>query len=116
LTKLQIEGPTPDELQKAKNQSISAYYRSLQSIAGRAQVIGQQQVIFGDYHRLSKVEDQINAVTAADIQRVIKTYLQPTNRTVAILVPTAATGDSPRGRRGGGGGAPPAEPSPDDQK
>jgi zinc protease len=116
LTKLQTEGPTPDELQKAKNQSIAAYYRSLQSIAGRAQVIGQQQVIFGDYHRMSKVEDQINAVTAADIQRVIKTYLQPTNRTVAILVPAAATGDSPRGRRGGGGGAPAAEPPPEDEQ
>jgi predicted Zn-dependent peptidase len=62
-------------------------------------VIGQQEVIFGDYHRLSKVEQQINAVSAADIQRVMKQYLQPTNRTVAILVPTAASGDAPRGRR-----------------
>jgi len=109
LTKLQTEGPSPEELQKAKNQSIAAYYRSLQSIANRAQVIGQQEVIFGDYHRLSKVEAQINAVTAADIQRVMKQYLQPTNRTVATLIPTAASGDAPRGRRGSGGAAPAPE-------
>jgi zinc protease len=103
LTRLQTDGPTPDELQKAKNQSIAAYYRSLQSIAGRAQAIGTQQVIFGDYHRMSSYEAQTDAVTAADIERVMKTYLQPNNRTVAILVP-ANTGDQPRRGRGQGAG------------
>ena len=101
LTKLQTDGPTPDELQKAKNQEIAGYYRSLRSIAGRAQVIGSQEVISGDYHKMATVESSINAVTAADIQRVLKQYFQPTNRTVAILIPTTAPdGDAPRGRRG----------------
>ena len=89
LVKLQAEGPTPDELQKARNQAVASYYRSLRSIAGRAQVIGQADVIFGDYHHMATVEASINAVTAADIQRVLKQYFQPTNRTVAILIPTA---------------------------
>jgi zinc protease len=88
-------GPTPDELQKAKNQAIAAHYRSLRSIAGRAQTIGQAEVIFGDYHTLSNVEQKIDAVTAADIQRVMKQYLKPTNRTVAILVPTDDAGGPP---------------------
>jgi zinc protease len=112
LTKLQTDGPTPEELQKAKNQSIAAYYRSLQTIAGKASAIGNQQVIFGDWHRMGTYEAQINAVTAADIQRVMKTYLLPTNRTVAILVPTG--GDQPRGggRRGGGGPPPATTPPP----
>jgi zinc protease len=98
---LMTRGPSADELQKAKNQAIASYYRSLQSIAGRAQAIGQSEVIFGDWQRMNSVEQQINAVTAADIQRVMKTYLQPNNRTVAILIPTAG-GDAPRGRRQGG--------------
>lgn len=103
MTRLQTDGPAAEELQKAKNQAVASYYRSLQSIAGRAQAIGTQEVIFGDWHRMATVEQQINAVTAADLQRVMKQYLQPTNRTVAILVPTAGATDAPRGRRGGPG-------------
>ena len=88
MNKLASDGPTPEELQKAKNQEVASYYRSLRSISERAQAIGQAEVIFGNYHTLSTVEQKINAVTAADIQRVMKQYLKPTNRTVAILVPT----------------------------
>lgn len=89
MTKLSDDGPAPEELQKAKNQAIAAYYRSLRSIAGRAQTIGSQEVLFGDYHKLQTVEATINAVTAADVQRVMKQYLVPTKRTVATLIPTA---------------------------
>ena len=120
MAKLATDGPTPEELQKAKNQYVAGFYRSLRSISGRAGVIGNEEVLFGDYHKLSSVEATVNAVTAADIQRVMKQYLKPTNRTVAILVPTAGEGDQPRGRRrpGGGapgGGAPPAGPPPTDR-
>ena len=99
IAKLTADGPTPEELQKAKNQAIAAHYRSLRSIANRAQEIGSQEVIFGDYHKLATVEQSINAVTAADIQRVLKQYFQPTNRTVAILVPTSPAAGA--GTRGG---------------
>ena len=90
LSRLQSEGPSAEELQKSKNQATAAFYRSLESIAGRAQVIGSEEVIFGDYHRMSSVEQSINAVTPADIQRVMKQYLQANNRTVAVLIPTSA--------------------------
>ena len=108
VNELGATGPTPEELQKAKNQLIASYYRSLQSIAGRAQVIGTQEVIFGDWKRMGTVEEKINAVTAADVQRVTKQYLQASNRTVGILVPTAG-GEGGGGRRqrpaAGNGGA-----------
>jgi zinc protease len=94
IDKLAATGPSPEELQKAKNQYIASYYRTLRSIADRAQEVGEAEVIFGDYHLLSGVEQKINAVTAADIQRVIKQYLKPTNRTVATLVPTVETPDA----------------------
>jgi zinc protease len=89
LNDLATHGPTAEELQKVKNQETANYYRGLRSIANRAEMIGQAEVIFGDYHELSTVEKSINGVTAADIQRVMKQYLKPTNRTVGILVPTA---------------------------
>lgn len=89
IDQLMTDGPTPEELQKAKNQYIANYYRSLRSINGRASVIGNVEVLFGDYHKMSAVEPTIEAITAADIQRVMKQYFQPTNRTVATLIPTA---------------------------
>ena len=90
MDKLSADGPGAEELRKAKNQAVASYYRSLRSIAGRAQVIGSEAVIFGDWHRMNTVEASINAVTAADVQRVMKQYLVATNRTVATLVPDAA--------------------------
>jgi len=90
IDKLAADGPGAEELQKAKNQAIAAYYRSLRSISGRAGVIGNEEVLFGDYHKMSSVEQTIQAVSAADIQRVLKMYFIATNRTVATLIPTAA--------------------------
>jgi zinc protease len=92
MDKLAATGPTVEELQKAKTQEIADYYRALRSIAGRAQEVGEAEVIFGDYHLLPSVEQKVNAVTAADVQRVMKEYLKPTNRTVATLIPTADDG------------------------
>ncbi len=89
IDKLAAEGPGDKELQKAKNQAIAAHYRGLRSISGRAGQIGNYEVLFGDYHKLDGVEQEYAKVTAADVQRVMKKYLVKTNRTVAVLVPTA---------------------------
>jgi zinc protease len=78
------------ELQKAKNQAIAAYYRTLRSINRRANVIGRYEVLFGDYHKLANVEQEYSKVTAADIQRAAKEYFDVNNRTVATLIPDAA--------------------------
>ena len=74
-------------MQKARNQAIAAHYRSLRSINQRANTIGQYEVLFGDWHKISTVEEEYNKVTAADIQRVAKQYFGQNNRTVATLIP-----------------------------
>jgi len=89
VEKLKASGVDEHELQKAKNQVISSYYRSLRSINRRANVIGRYQVLFGDYHKLANVEQEYNKVTATDIQRAAKEYFDVNNRTVATLIPTA---------------------------
>jgi zinc protease len=89
VDKLKSAAVDDHELQKAKNQVISSYYRSLRSINRRANVIGRYQVLFGDYHKLANVEQEFNKVTAADIQRAAKEYFDVNNRTVATLIPTA---------------------------
>ncbi|HLZ41393.1 MAG TPA: pitrilysin family protein [Candidatus Sulfotelmatobacter sp.] len=89
IDKLKSTGVDDHELQKAKNQVISSYYRSLRSINRRANVIGRYQVLFGDYHKLANAEQEFNKVSAADIQRAAKEYFDVNNRTVATLIPTA---------------------------
>ena len=90
MEKLKTAGVDDHELQKAKNQAISAYYRSLRSINRRANVIGRYEMLFGDYHKVANVEQEFNKVSAADIQRAAKEYFDVNNRTVATLVPDAA--------------------------
>jgi len=95
IEKLKTAGVDEHELQKAKNLTISSYYRSLRSINRRANVIGNYAVLFGDWHKLASVEQEYDKVTAADIQRAAKAYLEADNRTVATLVPTAAPDTTP---------------------
>jgi zinc protease len=101
MEKLKSSGVDEHELQKAKNQAIGDYYRSLRSINSRANVIGAYQVLFGDYHKLASVEHEYNKVTAADIQRAAKDYFDANNRTVATLVPDTSA-EAPPGAPGAG--------------
>ena len=90
IEKLKANPIDDHELQKAKNQAIADYYRSLRSINRRANVIGKYEVFFGDYRKLTTVEQEFNKVTTSDIQRTAKEYFDVNNRTVAILVPDAS--------------------------
>jgi zinc protease len=87
IEKLRAEKVTDDELTKAKNQLLSSHYRSLKTIAGRANLLGTYEVFYGDYNKLYTTEQEINKVTAADIQRVAAKYFVATNRTIATLIP-----------------------------
>ena len=90
LDKLKAAPVSDRELAKAKNQITADYFRQLQTIAGRAQQIGAAQVFFGDWKHVNQYPDLINAVTAADVERVLSKYFAMTNRTVATLIPDAA--------------------------
>src|SRR5215472_3278940 len=82
--------PVPDEeLRKAKNQLLTQHYKQLKTIAGRANLLGTYEVFYGDYRKLYTVDRDIEAVTAADVQRVAQKYFTPLNRTVATLIPEA---------------------------
>jgi zinc protease len=90
LAKLQAD-PVPDaELRKAKNQMLAGLYRRLKTIEGRANLLGTYEVFMGDYSKAFDEDKRVEAVTAADIQRVTKKYFTAKNRTVATLVPEKA--------------------------
>jgi zinc protease len=75
------------ELRKAKNQLLTDFFREMKTIAGRANLLGSYEVFRGDYRKLFEAQKELEAVSAADLQRVAKQYLTELNRTVATLVP-----------------------------
>ena len=87
LSKLAATPIAAAELEKAKTQKLADFYRSLKTIAGKANLIGQYEVFFGDHKKLSTVAAELEKVTAADIQRVAGQYFKETNRTVGTLIP-----------------------------
>jgi zinc protease len=92
LDRLRNEPISERELRKAKNQLLADHYRQLKTIAGRANLLGVYEVYYGDYRKLFTVEQTLEAVTAADVQRVAAQYLAEKNRTVATLIPEAPEG------------------------
>jgi predicted Zn-dependent peptidase len=80
------------ELQKAKNTQKRGYYNSLQSSLARAIALGQYAVFYNDPNLINTRLDRLNAVTAADVQRVAQKYLQSTNRSVLITTPKSKAG------------------------
>lgn len=85
LNKVALQGVTQDELQKVKNTRLVDFYRTMQTINGKANTIGTYQVFFNDYRKLFDAPKAFEQVSVEDIQRVAKQYLRKANRTVGIL-------------------------------
>ncbi|MBD3165112.1 insulinase family protein [bacterium] len=85
---LGLEGPTEQELQKAKNQIEADYIFGLTSVAGKGMAIGETLIKHdGDYEEFLKWPEKVREVTIDDVKRVVQTYLVQRNRTTLILVP-----------------------------
>ena len=87
IDKVINDGITDTELQKLKNQKLMEFYRTMESINGKANSLGTYELFFGDYKKLYEAPALYEKVTKADIQRVAKEYLTQRNRTVGYLLP-----------------------------
>ena len=85
VTKLGRTGPTADELRKAKNNVQSGFVFSLEHAQGLAEAIGRSWILTGDPQSFLHQVDLIEKVTSADVQRVVKQYLQPDRATVVVI-------------------------------
>jgi zinc protease len=93
IDKVARDGVTADEIAKARNQLLANFYQQMATIAGKANVIGNYEVFYGDHRKLLTAAEDLNRITAADVQRVAAKYLTQNNRTVGTLVPeTPAAG------------------------
>ncbi|MFQ5599679.1 MAG: M16 family metallopeptidase [Candidatus Krumholzibacteriia bacterium] len=87
LDHLKEKPPDEREFRKAKNQLAADFYRRLETINGKAFVLGFSDVYSGDPKAFLDVVERYEAVTAEDIRRVVRAYFTKTNRTVSTLVP-----------------------------
>ena len=82
LKRIQDEPVTKAELEKAVNLLVASALRERETNSGKAFAIGQSAVVVGDARRVNTDIERLQAVTAADVQRVMKKYFTDTNRVV----------------------------------
>ena len=91
IEKIKTEGPTEQELQKAKNLLEADFVKGMKTNNGVGQTLGFYEHIHGDYKKMFETIDKYRAVTLEDCKRVASKYFVPEKRTVAILVPESAS-------------------------
>jgi zinc protease len=85
------------ELDKVRLQLRREHAQSLYSTRSRANALGHYAVYYGEPDLINQIEEKMNQVTKADLQRVAMTYLKQNNRTVVTTLPagkSAARTDS----------------------
>lgn len=87
IKKLQDAPVSEAELEKAKNQIIAGQLRQRETNNGKANALGQAAVLLGDPNRVNTELEKLQAVTAADVQRVAKKYFTDQNRYVFFYLP-----------------------------
>ena len=87
--KLAARGPTGDELRKAKNQVQAGLAFSLETAQGLGEAIGRSWIFSGNPGAYMREADELEKVSAADIQRVAKQYLSSDRATVVVIPPKA---------------------------
>jgi zinc protease len=103
LDKLQAEGITAAELDKARNLLLADALGARETAEGRAFALGEAAVSFGDPERVNTDLARLAAVTAADVQRVARKYFTAENRVVVRY-------ENGREEQGGQSQAPKAAP------
>ena len=75
LARLAAEGPTSRELEQAKNSYESGFLSSLERVGGKANQLNAYYYEIGEPDGFQRDLDRYRAVTAADVQRVVREYL-----------------------------------------
>ena len=85
IKRIQTEGVTQTELEKARNQMLKSVVTSNLTIARKARILGSAAVTEGDTSQVNATLDEIREVTVEDIKRVANEYLKD-NRALTFIV------------------------------
>ena len=96
LERIKEEGVSEEEVAKAKRQLEVGLVNGLRTAHALAQRIGRDTVVFGRVRTLEERLSAFNEVTAADVKRVVRTYLRDDKRSVVhVVAPPADPQDLP---------------------
>lgn len=87
MGKIASAGITDAEFQKALNIIRSDFYSGIQTIAGKADLLGRAEILYGDYARAFTLIDQYAAVKKEAVQEAAKRYFSENGKTVGRLIP-----------------------------
>jgi predicted Zn-dependent peptidase len=90
LVRFESQPPDAEELSRAKTRERAALIRRLANNSGLAELLASAYMNYGDWRKLFTQIDDLNKVTASDVQRVAAKYFTAPNRTLAYLVSGAA--------------------------
>jgi zinc protease len=86
LARLAADGPTTREMGEALNATEASFLRGIERVAGKADRLNAYYYQTGTPDSFQADLDRYKAVTAADVQRVVRKYLR-TSRVMASVVP-----------------------------
>jgi predicted Zn-dependent peptidase len=100
IAKVAEKGVDDATLKRVKTRMIADWNNKLESFINRADTLAKLQTLWGDANVVNKIPGWIEGVTSNDIQRAVRTYMVPTNRTVIDRKPAAmmaAAANAPAG-------------------
>ncbi len=86
LKKMQDAPVSAKELEKVKNSIVHEFLGSIETKGGIAFAIGKAIIYQGNANYVNKRIKELQAVTAADVQRVMKKYFTDNNRVVIYYI------------------------------
>jgi len=95
ISRLQQDGVSAAELQRARAQLVAGQVYKLDSMFGQALEIGQTEAVGLSYKDLDRMLDRLKAVSADEVLAVAKKYLVDDTLTVGVLDPQPLT-ETPR--------------------
>lgn len=91
IAKIAQRGPDSAMLERVKTRMQADWNNGLEGFVDRADLLARLQALWGDAKVAMQVPAWIDAVTAADVQRVAALYLAPQRRSVIDRQPQPAT-------------------------
>ena len=85
IERLKTEPVSDQDLEKFRTRSQASVVRALASNRGLARQLTFYEVVTGDWRNLFKQLDEIDRVTAQDVQRVTKEYFTSKNSVVGVI-------------------------------
>lgn len=85
LTDIAVSGVNESEINKAREDALADLRRRLSTMDGRASLIGNYEVLHGDFETLFHLSDDITAVTIEDVRDAAAKVFRYDNATIGVL-------------------------------